>query len=231
MKKLILIFLTSVYAYAINPIMLPLKGVKVEHTYSNGKKENYTIERQDFKECLDIAVNVETFQSENLASSKVHKKCKKTLITTKGTIQPLQLDKDIKTFAELEVLDFIENKSNKKPESFILVDSRTKDWFDKGTIPSAVNIPYDEFEYDEDFELEYERAFELLGVKIVDKNRYDFSKAKTVLFFCNGSWCAQSPRAIKSLLKIGFPKEKIKWYRGGVASWVGVSLPLTEEIN
>jgi len=231
MKKLILVFFTCIYAYAINPIMLPLKGVKVVHTYSNGKKENYTIERQNYKECLNLAVDVETFQSENLASSKVHKKCKKTFITTKGTIQPLFLHKDIKTFAELEVLEFIENKSNKKPENFILVDSRTKDWFDKGTIPSAVNIPYDELEYDEDFELEYERAFELLGIEIVDKNKYDFTNAKTALFFCNGSWCAQSPRAIKTLIKIGFPKEKILWYRGGVAAWVGVSLPLTDELK
>ncbi|XPV54779.1 MAG: rhodanese-like domain-containing protein [Halarcobacter ebronensis] len=125
----------------------------------------------------------------------------------------------------------MENKSNKKPENFILVDSRTKDWFDKGTIPSAVNIPYDELEYDEDFELEYERAFELLGIEIVDKNKYDFTNAKTALFFCNGSWCAQSPRAIKTLIKIGFPKEKILWYRGGVAAWVGVSLPLTDELK
>ncbi len=231
MKKLILVFFLSIYSYAINPIMLPLKGVKVEHTYSNGKKENYTIERQNYKECLNLAVNVETFQSENLASSKVHKNCKKTFITTKGTIQPLFLHKDIKTFAELEVLEFIENKSSKKPENFILVDSRTKDWFNKGTIPSAVNIPYDELEYDEDFELEYERAFELLGVKIEDKNNYDFTNAKTALFFCNGSWCAQSPRAIKTLIKIGFPKEKILWYRGGVAAWVGVSLPLTDELK
>lgn len=111
------------------------------------------------------------------------------------------------------------------------MDSRTKDWFDKGTIPSAVNIPYDELTFDEDFELEYERAYELLGIKIVDKNKYDFSKAKTALFFCNGSWCAQSPRAIKTLIKIGYPKEKILWYRGGIASWVGVSLPLTKQMK
>lgn len=183
MQKFILLSFFFIYSYAINPIMLPLKGVKVEHMYSNGEKEKYMIERQSYKECLNLAVNVETFQSENLASSSVHEKCKKTFITTKGTIQPLFLHKDVKTFAELEVLDFIENKSNKNPKEYILVDSRTKDWFDKGTIPSAVNIPYDELTFDEDFELEYERAYELLGVKIVDKNKYDFSKAKTALFF------------------------------------------------
>lgn len=230
MKIVFLTFLAFVYANAVNPIMLPLKGVEVEHTYSNGKKQNYVIERQNHKECLNIAVNVETFQSENLASSKVHEKCKKTLITTKGTIQPLKLHKDIETYAELEVLDFIENKLNKNLKEYIFVDSRTKDWFDKGTIPGATSIPYDEFEYDEFFIEEYKRAFKLLGVKILKNDKYDFSNAKTALFFCNASWCAQSPRAIKTLIKIGFPKEKIKWYRGGIASWVSVSMPLTKEL-
>ncbi|AXH12862.1 rhodanese-like domain-containing protein [Halarcobacter bivalviorum] len=231
MKSLILTLFAFVYLNATNPIMLPLKGVEVEHTYSNGIKKKYLIERNSYKECLNLAVDVETFQSENLASSKVNEKCKKTFITTKGTIQPLQLHKDIKTYAELEVLEFIENNLKQNPESYILVDSRTKDWFDKGTIPSATNIPYDELEYDEDFELEYKRAFNLLGIKILKKDEYDFSKVKTALFFCNASWCAQSPRAIKTLIKIGFPKDKILWYRGGVASWVGVSLPLTEELK
>ena len=146
-------------------------------------------------------------------------------------IQPLTLKAGVTTVAELEVLDFISNNSNKNPNKYILVDSRTNEWFDFGTIPSAVNIPYDELEYDEDFEKEYQRAYKLLGVKILDKNKYDFSKAKTAVFFCNGAWCAQSPRAIKHLIKIGYPKEKIIWYRGGIASWVGVSLTLTKNIE
>ena len=231
MNRIILLLFSFIYLHAINPIILPIKGVQVQHQYSNGIKEKIVIEREVSGICMDIAVNVENFQSENLASSKINELCKKTLITTKGVIQPLILKKGITTVGELEVLDFIENKTSKNSNKYILVDSRTKDWFDKGTIPSAVNIPYDELEYDEDFELEYERAFELLGIEIVDKNKYDFTNAKTALFFCNGSWCAQSPRAIKTLIKIGFPKEKILWYRGGVAAWVGVSLPLTDELK
>merc|ERR1711879_106466 len=145
---------------------------------------------------MSIAINTENFQSENLASKKVDEKCKKTFITTKGVIQPLKLEEGITTVAELEVLDFIYNKSSKNPSKYILVDSRTSDWFDVGTIPSAVNIPYDELTYDEDFEIEYKRAYKNLGVKILGNNKFDFSNAKTALFFCNASWCAQSPRAI-----------------------------------
>lgn len=96
---------------------------------------------------------------------------KKTFITTKGVIQPLKLKSGIETVAELEVLDFIANNSSKNPDKYILVDSRTSDWFDAGTIPSAINIPYDELEYDEDFETEYKRAYKKLGVKLLGKKR------------------------------------------------------------
>jgi len=231
MNRIILLLFSFIYLHAINPIILPIKGVQVQHQYSNGIKEKIVIEREVAGICMDIAVNVENFQSENLASSKINELCKKTLITTKGVIQPLILKKGITTVGELEVLDFIENKTSKNSNKYILVDSRTSDWFDAGTIPSSINIPYDELEYDEDFEIEYKRAYKNLGVKIIDKNKYDFSNAKTTIFFCNGSWCAQSPRAIKHLVKIGYPKNKILWYRGGIASWVSVSLTLTKNIE
>ncbi|XOB63051.1 rhodanese-like domain-containing protein [Campylobacterota bacterium DY0563] len=229
MKTILLILTFIVYSYAVDPIMLPLKGVKVTHQFTNGVKKDYVIQREVDSKCMDIAINVENFQSGNLASKNIDNICKKTFIVTKGIIQPLILTDGVKTVAEIEVLDFIENSSSKDKDKYILVDSRTNDWFQAGTIPSAVNIPYDELTYDEDFELEYERAYELLGVKILEKNKYDFSDAKTAIFFCNGAWCAQSPRAIKQLVKIGYPKEKILWYRGGIASWAGLSLTLTKK--
>jgi rhodanese-related sulfurtransferase len=48
---------------------------------------------------------------------------------------------------------------------------------------------------------------------------YDFSKARTLVMFCNGMWCGQSPTNIKTLIKMGYPAEKIKWYRGGMQDW------------
>ncbi len=231
MKFFFLLFFTFLNLYAINPMMLPISGVKVMHIYSNNQKEQITIEREIAPVCLDIPVNVENFQSGNLASKKIHEKCKKTLISTKGVIQPLTLKAGITTVGELEVLDFIANRSSKNSNKYILVDSRISDWFDTGTIPSAINIPYDELEYDEDFIEEYHQAYKNLGVKVLDKKKYDFTNAKTALFFCNGSWCAQSPRAIKYLVKIGYPKNKILWYRGGIASWASVSLTLTKNIE
>lgn len=231
MKLLISLLFTCVFLFAVNPKILPLKGVEVNHIYSTNKTETILIQREEEPICSDFGITPENFQAEDLASINVPKECKKTFFVTKGTIQPLHLTRGVTTVAELEVLDFIENKSSKNPKKYILVDSRKSSWFDFGTIPSSVNIPYDEFDYDEDFEEEYKRAYKLLGVKIIDKNKYDFTNAKTVIFFCNGSWCAQSPRAIKNLIKKGYPREKIMWYRGGIASWAGVSLTLTKNIE
>lgn len=231
MKTLLILISMMIYSHAINPIMLPIMGVKVKHTYSNNVSKEILIQREVDAVCMEVPITVETIQSNNLASDKVNKKCKKTFVTTKGVIQPLRLKSGITTVAELEVLDFIKNMSSKEPNEYILVDSRSSDWFDAGTIPSAINIPYDELVYDEDFEEEYKRAYKNLGIKILGKNKFDFKTAKTVIFFCNGAWCAQSPRAIKTLIKFGYPKEKILWYRGGLASWAGVSLTLTKNIE
>ena len=70
---------------------------------------------------------------------------------------------------------------------------------------------------------EFAEALENFGV--VEKNgKYDFTNAKTLLMFCNAIWCGQSPEAMKELIAIGYPQEKMKWYRGGMQSWLSVGL-------
>jgi len=58
------------------------------------------------------------------------------------------------------------------------------------------------------------------GVKVNDDGTlYQFKDAKTLVMFCNGMWCGQSPTNIKDLLNLGYPASKIKWYRGGMQNW------------
>ena len=40
--------------------------------------------------------------------------------------------------------------------------------------------------------------------------------------FCNGVWCGQSPEAMKALIAIGYPEEKLKWYRDGIQGWLSL---------
>jgi rhodanese-related sulfurtransferase len=53
---------------------------------------------------------------------------------------------------------------------------------------------------------------------------WNFENARTLIFYCNGAWCGQSPTNIKQLLSFGYPAHKLKWYRGGMQSWKSLGL-------
>jgi len=124
-------------------------------------------------------------------------------------IEPFSINDDIETYGELEVLDFISK------EKGIFIDARLSNWYRQSAIPSAVNIPFKLFLSDTD---ERTKILESFGGKKT-KDDWDFSKAKALLFYCNGAWCGQSPTAINALIEIGYPEDKMKYYRGGMQSW------------
>ena len=157
-------------------------------------------------------------------------------------IQPLVIAPGVTTVAELELLKFIDKKL--EVGEGVLIDARTPSWFQKGTIPGSVNIPFTNFD-PEKSAAELAKVLVKLNVKkkggdggsFVDSimglfsgdanaadNPWDFSQAKYVALYCNGMWCGQSPRAIKNLLALGYPADKIYYYRGGMQSWQSLGL-------
>lgn len=133
-------------------------------------------------------------------------------------IQPGKLATGVDTIGELEVIQYLKKMSD-GDKTILVVDSRTPDWVEKGTIPGAVNIPWDKLNIGKSDPITVQDILEnQLGVKNQD-GFYMFDNAKTVVMFCNGPWCGQSPTNIKGLLKIGYPADKIKWYRGGMQDW------------
>lgn len=214
----LLLSMTSIL-FAQNPMVLQLAGVKTTQEFLNGKREDVLIERNIPASCINVAIDVESVFSGNYAGKNVPLECQKSFVTVLGKAQPMVITDGVQTVGEVEVLDFIQNKQGKFPHQFVLVDSRKRDWFEQMTIPSSVNLPYDEIEYDQAFPEDFEKIQRVLGFKKVGE-RYDFSQAKTALFFCNGAWCVQSPLAIKKLIKMGYPKEKLLWYRGGLQDWL-----------
>lgn len=217
MRILIGLIFVLVNIFGANSVMMQFENIKVLHQHEN-TQESVILSRIK-KECVNVYANPETVYGGDIVAKDVPDACKKTFVTTVGKIQPMQIAKGVKTIGELEVLDFIKNKLNKNPQEYILVDARRIDWFEKITIPGATNISYDEMKYDEDFPEDWERFLHLLNIKIVDK-KMDFSHAKTMVIFCNASWCVQSSIAIKTLLSYGYPASKILWYRGGIQSWI-----------
>ncbi|MDH5388686.1 MAG: rhodanese-like domain-containing protein [Gammaproteobacteria bacterium] len=133
-------------------------------------------------------------------------------------IQPMVLAPGVETIAELEVMDYLTKMAN-GDKNILVIDSRTPDWTKKGTIPGSINIPWTKLNASKADPISIgdimEEKFNVGG----DDDNRDFSKAKTLVMFCNGMWCGQSPNNIKSLLKMGYPANKIKWYRGGMQDW------------
>ena len=117
-------------------------------------------------------------------------------------IQPHSPAEGVTTIGELELIEML-----KDPEAMV-VDSRTRDWFEGGTIPGAINIPYT-YVVDELAQLGCEPDFD----------GWDCKAAKPVALFCNGVWCGQSPTAIRNMVKAGYPADRIFYYRGGMQVW------------
>ena len=125
-------------------------------------------------------------------------------------VEPFAPIEGVETYGELELLDFIKHKKG------IFVDSRLPSWYYKFAIPTSVNIPFKIFLEPSKKRDEVLKSF---GVTKDSNGNYNFSKAKTILFYCNGAWCGQSPTAIKTLRKLGYPAKKMKYYRGGMQAW------------
>ncbi len=134
-------------------------------------------------------------------------------------IQPAVLAPGVETIAENEMIDYL-SKMSGGDSSILVVDSRTPDWVKKGTIPGAINLPWTK--------LNPAKGADPVSILEIMEDHFgvtesegllNFSKAKTLVMFCNGMWCGQSPNNIKNLLKFGYPAHKIKWYRGGMQDW------------
>ena len=129
-------------------------------------------------------------------------------------IQPMTPAPGVTTIGEIEMLDMLAD------DAAVIVDSRTPDWFEGGTIPSAINIPYTQV---------VDRLGDL-GCEI-DFDGWDCTEARRVALFCNGLWCGQSPSAIRNMISAGYPAERIFYYRGGMQSWRVLGLSVTGASN
>jgi len=203
-----IIFSSSAFSAAVN-ITPKLESISVKH----GGKSVKIMRNQNQKNTV------------NPAFAKTSRKC------PPFCIQPSTLAPGVETIGELEVIHYLK-MMNEGDDTILVVDSRTPDWAAKGTIPGAVNLPWtklnpakgaDPISIGEIMEGSF-NAVNLEGL-------WDYSKARTLVMFCNGMWCGQSPNNIKNLLKFGYPAHKIKWYRGGMQNWEILGLSTAKAAN
>jgi len=204
-----------------------LSSVETDHINSSGDMQHITIEREIDPLCKNIHITNEMFWQNKYASNVVPEVCKSTFITSAGkTIFPMQIHRGVETYGEVEVMSFI--KKMQEDKNMLFIDTRDEEWYEYRTIPGAINMHYVYMMMPKVFEAEYKVSLVKLGI-VRNNNSFDFSKAKTLLLFCNGAWCSQSPKMVNALLTMGYPPQKIKWYRGGMDDWLGLSMTTTRK--
>jgi len=110
-------------------------------------------------------------------------------------IQPMIVSEGVRTVGELEVLAFLEDTV--ASGRGLLIDSRVPDWFAKGSIPGAVNVPFPTLSDENPYRDDILRA---LGAVPTDAGGLDFTDAFELVLFCNGPWCEQAPIAVRNLI-------------------------------
>lgn len=188
---------------------------------------------------VDIQRNPNNEATVNPAFAKTSRPC------PPFCIQPIKLADGVETLGEVELIDYIK-RMNDGDDSILVIDSRTPDWVEKGTIPGAKNIPWTGLAPAKGATTE--GIIQIMtgdfGAKLVPGadtfavdeaiaagetgKVFDYSGAKTLVLFCNGMWCGQSPTSIATLLKFGYPAGKMKWYRGGMQDWEILGLTVTK---
>jgi len=190
-------------------------------------EETIVIKRVFDNECKKInGADPKNIWTGNYANPRLPEACVKKFVTTVGAITPMKINDKIETIGEIEVINFIDDSQENK--NMLLIDARLPDWFLQMTIPTAENIPFTYFDKDK-YPDDFYDVLDSIGAEELSKNKYDFKNAKELVLFCNGPWCPQSTFAIKNLIKIGYPQEKIKWYRGGMYSWKMLNLTTVSE--
>lgn len=140
-------------------------------------------------------------------------------------IQPMQLAPGVDTLGELEVLEVLRGIT-RRDDSLILIDSRDEEWLLRsGVIPGATHLPWTRLHPAHADQDAIAETLQLVFGAARNGNLWDFANVRTLVFYCNGVWCGQSPTTIKQLLALGYPAHKLKWYRGGMQSWKSLGLP------
>ncbi len=167
---------------------------------------------------VDVDVNGENIRIERIQDTKHKLKnsyTKTSRPTPPFTIQPFEPIKGVQTVSEMDVINFIKDRVSENEG--LLIDARMPKWYNNGTIPGALNVPFSILSGGSDNPY-IDQIFTLFGVEKED-GKWNFEDAQDLLVFDNGPWCQQGVTAMKYLIDLGFPKSKILYYRGGMQFW------------
>jgi rhodanese-related sulfurtransferase len=139
-------------------------------------------------------------------------------------IQPIQLAPGVETIGELELFGYLKRIA-RGDSGVLVIDSRDRDWvYRSGIIPGAIHLPWTRLHPAHNDPQAIAEIVEMQFGAAHIGPMWNFENARTLVFYCNGIWCGQSPTNIRQMLAIGYPAQKLKWYRGGMQSWKTLGL-------
>ncbi len=158
------------------------------------------------------------------AFAKTSRPCPPFCIQPQKPFAPAAVD----TVTELDIIHALRDIAN-GDNSKMVIDARTPVWSTAkkgGTIKGSVNISFKKLN-SKAIAKDPDAVIEILTSKfgVTEQDGvFNFTKAKTLYLFCNGLWCGQSPAAIRALLSLGYPENKLKYYRSGMNAWHSLGL-------
>ena len=190
-------FLAAILAQPLYAQSVNITADKATSTFTGGGERNFEITRtQD--------VNA-TLQGD---FAKTSRPC------PEFCIQPMVVAPGVEPIGELEVLSFLETEV--AAGTGLLIDARLPDWFGKGAIPAAVNVPFAALGAENRYQADILRA---LGTQEAN-GEVNFDSAQRLVIYDNGARDEQASRAINSLVAAGYPASLTKNYRGGLEDWL-----------
>ncbi|MCF2871726.1 rhodanese-like domain-containing protein [Octadecabacter sp. G9-8] len=133
-------------------------------------------------------------------------------------LSPMIVADGVVTMGEMEVIEFLSTAV--ESGDGLLIDARVPDQRALGFIPASVNIPAATLAPTNPFRNEILMA---LGAESF-QGIFNFTDAISLVVFDAGPATADAQTLITDLISVGYPTDKISYYRGGMQVWATLGL-------
>ena len=128
-------------------------------------------------------------------------------------IAPMKAANGVATLDEPQVLSFlVDEVANSQG---LMVDARTPEERARGFIPGSINLPYSTVDPKQNY---WPGVVTALGAK-VQSGGFDFADVQALLVYDTGPSSDEAGKLVRNLIEVGYPADKIKYYRGGMQVW------------
>jgi rhodanese-related sulfurtransferase len=137
-------------------------------------------------------------------------------------VAPALVAVGIETVIEPQLLEFMVEAVGRN--TGLLVDARMPADRALGFIPGSVSLPHQMLAELNDIRTQTLKA---LGARTFE-DVYNFADAQTLMVYDNGPSQNDAGLLVAHLLEVGYPPEKIRYYRGGMQVWSVLALTVQE---